>query len=254
MFLKLDGKVAVVTGAASGIGKAIALLFAKEGASVIVSDMNEEGSMKVVEEIKSAGGNAKAVVANVTKLEDIDNMIDTAVSEYGSLDILVNNAGIMDNMMPAAEVTDELWDKVFAINTKAPMRITRKALAVFLKQERGVIVNVVSAAALHGSRAGAAYTASKHAVVGYTKNVAFQYAIKGIRCNAIAPGGVNTNIGTTMSEPSEFGMERVMSGAGNNPRNGEPEEIATVALFLASNDSSFVNGDVIEADSGWMAY
>ena len=252
--LKLNGKVAVVTGAASGIGKAIAILFAKEGASVIVSDMNEEGSVQVVKEITSVGGKAKAVVANVTKLEDLNNVMDTAVAEYGSFDILVNNAGIMDNMMPAAEVTDELWDRVFEINTKSTMRATRKALSIFLEQKQGIIVNVVSAAALHGSRAGAAYTASKHAVVGYTKNVAFQYATKGIRCNAIAPGGVNTNIGTTMSEPSEFGLERVMSGAGNNPRSGEPEEIATVALFLASDDSSFVNGDVIVADSGWMAY
>lgn len=252
--MKLEGKVAIVTGSASGIGKAIAILFAKEGASVIISDLNEEGAREVVKSIEADGGKALAVVANVTKQADIDHMIDTAVETYGSLDILVNNAGIMDNMMPAAEVTDDMWDKVFAINTTSLMRTTRKALSVFLKQEHGVIINMASAAALHGSRAGAAYTAAKHAVIGYTKNVGFQYAIKGIRCNAIAPGGVNTNIGTTMAEPSEFGMERVMSGAGNNPRSGEPEEIAQVALFLASDDSGFVNGEVIRADAGWMAY
>lgn len=252
--MKLKGKVAIITGSASGIGKAIALLFAKEGASVIISDLNEDGALEVVKEIEAEGGKAKAVVANVTKQADIDNMIDTAIDAYGSLDILVNNAGIMDNMMPAAEVTDELWDKVFAINATALMRTTREALSIFLDQERGVIINMTSAAGLNGSRAGAAYTASKHAVIGYTKNVGFQYATKGIRCNAIAPGGVNTNIGTTMAEPSKFGMERVMSGADNNPRSGEPEEVAQVALFLASDDSGFVNGEVIKADAGWMAY
>ena len=252
--MKLEDKVAVITGSASGIGKAIAKLFAKEGASVIISDLNEDGALQVVKEIEADGGKAKAVVANVTKQADIDNMIDQAVSTYGSLDILVNNAGIMDNMMPAAEVTDEMWDKVFAINTTALMRTTRKALAVFLEQESGVIVNMTSAAGLYGSRAGAAYTASKHAVIGYTKNVGFQYAIKGIRCNAIAPGGVNTNIGTTMAEPSKFGMKRVMSGSDNNPRSGEPDEVAQVALFLASEDAGFVNGEVIKADAGWMAY
>ena len=252
--MKLEGKVAVVTGSASGIGKAIATLFAKEGASVIISDLNESGAQEVVKEIEKNGGKAKAVVANVTKQEDIDHMIETAVDTFGSFDILVNNAGIMDNMMPADKVTDELWDKVFAINTTSMMRTTRKALSIFLKQEHGVIVNIASAAGLTGSRAGAAYTASKHAVVGLTKNVGFQYATKGVRCNAIAPGGVNTNIGTTMAEPDEFGMGRAMSGSDNNPRSGEPVEIAQVALFLASDDASFVNGEVIKADAGWLAY
>lgn len=250
--MKLDGKVAVVTGSASGIGKAIATLFAKEGASVIISDLNETGAQDVVKEIESNGGKATAVVANVTKQADIDRMIDTAIETYGSFDILVNNAGIMDNMMPASEVTDELWDRVFAINTTSMMRSTRKALSIFLKQEQGVIINMASAAGLYGSRAGAAYTAAKHAVVGLTKNVGFQYANKGIRCNAIAPGGVNTTIAA--GEPNEFGMERVMSGATNNPRSGEPEEVANVALFLASDDSGFINGEVIKADAGWMAY
>ena len=252
--MKLENKVAVVTGAASGMGKEITLLYAKEGASVVVSDMNEAGAQEVVKEIEGNGGKAVAIVANVSKEEDVQKMIDTAVEKFGTLDILVNNAGIMDNFMPAATVTDEMWDKVFAVNVCGVMRATRKALNVFLEKGSGVIVNIASAAGVCGSRAGAAYTASKHAVVGYTKNVGFQYANKGIRVNAIAPGGVNTNIGTTMAEPDEFGMERATSGAGNNPRSGEPEEIASIALFLASDDASFVNGEVIRADAGWMAY
>lgn len=212
--------MAVVTGAASGMGKAIATLYA----------------------------------ANVAKEEDVQNMIDTAVNTYGTLDILVNNAGIMDNMVPAAELTDDLWEKVLSINTTGLMRSTHKALSVFLEKESGVIVNTASSGGLAGSRADAAYTASKHAVVGFTKNVGFQYSVKGIRCNAIAPGGVNTNTGTTMANPNEFGITRAMSGSDNNPRSDDPEEVAKIALFLASDDSAFVNADIIRADAGWLAY
>ncbi|MBC1212555.1 SDR family oxidoreductase [Listeria booriae] len=251
---KLAGKVAVVTGGASGMGRQIAELYAKEGAKVVVADIQLEEAQKTVDEIKANNGEALAVVANVMKEEDIQAMIDKAVETYGTLDILVNNAGIMDNFVPAGEVTDELWDRVFAINTTGVMRTTRKAISIFEKQGNGVIVNIASAGGLFGSRAGAAYTASKHAVVGFTKNVGFQYANKNIRCNAIAPGAVNTNIGTTLYAPDEFGQERAMIGMGTNPRVGEASEIAKVALFLGSDDSSFVNGTVITADAGWTAY
>ncbi|MBC1309374.1 SDR family oxidoreductase [Listeria booriae] len=251
---KLAGKVAVVTGGASGMGRQIAELYAKEGAKVVVADIQLEEAQKTVDEIKANNGEALAVVANVMKEEDIQAMIDKAVETYGTLDILVNNAGIMDNFVPAGEVTDELWDRVFAINTSGVMRTTRKAISIFEKQGNGVIVNIASAGGLFGSRAGAAYTASKHAVVGFTKNVGFQYANKNIRCNAIAPGAVNTNIGTTLYAPDEFGQERAMIGMGTNPRVGEASEIAKVALFLGSDDSSFVNGTVITADAGWTAY
>ncbi|MBC1514057.1 SDR family oxidoreductase [Listeria booriae] len=251
---KLAGKVAVVTGGASGMGRQIAELYAKEGAKVVVADIQLEEAQKTVDEIKANNGEALAVVANVMKEEDIQAMIDKAVETYGTLDILVNNAGIMDNFVPAGELTDELWDRVFAINTTGVMRTTRKAISIFEKQGNGVIVNIASAGGLFGSRAGAAYTASKHAVVGFTKNVGFQYANKNIRCNAIAPGAVNTNIGTTLYAPDEFGQERAMIGMGTNPRVGEASEIAKVALFLGSDDSSFVNGTVITADAGWTAY
>jgi NAD(P)-dependent dehydrogenase (short-subunit alcohol dehydrogenase family) len=252
--MKLENKVAVVTGAGSGMGKAISILYAREGAKVIAADVKLETLSIVVSEIKSKGGNATAVIADVTKESDIQNMIDTAVNQYGTLDILVNNAGIMDNFMPAAEVTDELWEKVFAVNATGPMRGTRKALPIFIAKKSGLIINIASAGGLMGSRAGAAYTASKHAVIGLTKNVGFQYAKLGIRCNAIAPGAVNTNIGTTIYAPNQFGMERAMAGINLNPRVGEPEEIAKIALFLACDDSSFINGAIITADSGWTAY
>jgi len=252
--MKLSGKVAIVTGAAAGMGKAIAELFAQEGAKVVASDLNAEGVQAVVQGITDKGGTAIAVAANVAKEEDVQNLVDTAVKTYGTVDILINNAGIMDNFVPAAEITDELWDRVFAVNTTGVMRATRKVLPIFIEKKSGAIVNIASIGGLYGSRAGATYTASKHAVIGFTKNVGFQYGEFGIRCNAIAPGGVNTNIGTTMNNPSQFGMGKAMSGAANNPRSGEPEEIAKVALFLASDDASFVNGAVVTADAGWTAY
>lgn len=252
--MKLQNQVAVVTGAASGMGKQIALLFAREGAKVVVSDLNLDGANATAEEIASQGGTAFAIKTNVAAEEDIQNLIDTAVNQYGTVDILINNAGIMDNMEPAGDVLDDKWERVFAVNTTSVMRATRKVLPIFLEKQKGVIVNVASVGGLNGARAGAAYTASKHAVVGFTKNTGYMYAANGIRCNAIAPGGVETNIGSSMTSVNEFGMSRQQLGMAINPRSGKPEEIAKVALFLASDDSSFVNGTVITADSGWTAY
>lgn len=252
--MRLQGKVAVVTGAASGMGKAIAILYAKEGAKVVVSDIHEEAAAVTVEEIKAANGEAFAVKANVAEAADIEQLIDAAVNAYGTLDILVNNAGIMDNFEPAGDIKDEDWERIFAVNTTSVMRATRKALPVFLNKQAGVIINVASVGGLFGARAGAAYTASKHAVVGFTRNTGFMYAPQGIRCNAIAPGGVETNIGTSMTHINEFGMGRTQPGMALNPQMGQPEQIAKLALFLASDESGFINGTVVTADGGWTAY
>ncbi|AIQ52703.1 SDR family oxidoreductase [Paenibacillus sp. FSL R7-0331] len=252
--MRLQDKTAVVTGAASGMGKAIAILFATEGAKVVVSDINEAAAQGTAEEIKAGGGDAIAVKTNVADEADIQTLINTAVSTYGTVDILVNNAGIMDNFEPAGDIQDDQWDKIFAVNTTSVMRATRKVLPIFLEKKAGVIINIASAGGLFGARAGAAYTASKHAVVGFTKNTGFMYAKEGIRCNAIAPGGVETNIGSTMTHINEFGMGRIQAGLALNPRNGKPEEIAVLALFLASDEASFVNAAVVTADGGWTAY
>ncbi|WP_298789243.1 SDR family oxidoreductase [uncultured Marinococcus sp.] len=251
--MKLQLKTAVVTGAASGMGKAIAERFAAEGAKVIVADVNKQGAEEVAESITSNGGTAQAVETNVTKIEDIKNMIDTAVNVYGTLDILVNNAGIMDGMEAAGDISDEKWDLLFDINTKSVMRAIRYALPIFLEKEKGVIINTASTGGLNGGHAGAAYTASKHAVVGLTKNTGFMYADKGIRCNAIAPGAVQTNIGSTMKEMSEFGSSRTQKTQSLIPRVGQADEIASAALFLASDDAGFINGTVLTADGGWTA-
>ncbi|MFS0780255.1 SDR family oxidoreductase [Bacillus sp. 1P06AnD] len=252
--MKLKGKVAIVTGAASGMGKQIALLYAQEGAKVVVSDLNFDGANATVEEIKSNNGDAFAMKTNVALEEDIQALVDKTVEVYGTVDVLVNNAGIMDNFEPAGDIEDDKWDRIFAINTTSVMRSTRKVLPIFLDKQAGVIVNIASAGGLYGARAGAAYTASKHAVVGFTKNTAFMYAPNGIRCNAIAPGGVETNIGASMTNINPLGASRQQLGLAINPRTGKPEEIAKVALFLAADDSSFVNGAIINADAGWSAY
>lgn len=254
MNMRLQDKVAIVTGAASGMGKAIAEAYAKEGAKVAVSDMNLEGAEAVAEAIKAAGGEAFAIKTDVSSTEDLEKLFEETKTHYGHLDILVNNAGIMDGMEPVGEVDDARWDKVFAVNTTAVMRSSRIAVNHFLERGQGVIINNISVGGLYGARAGAAYVASKHAVVGLTKNTAFMYANKNIRCNGIAPGGVETNIGSSMTSLSEYGMGRQQLGMGINPRMGKPEEIAHLAVFLGSDESSFVNGQVISADGGWTAY
>ncbi|WP_317897660.1 SDR family oxidoreductase [Aurantibacillus circumpalustris] len=250
---KLNNKTALVTGAASGMGKAIAQLFAKEGANVIVADLHQNEIDEVVNTITIDGGKALGVLCDVSNEKDIKKMFNAAVAHFKTVDVLINNAGIMDDFMPIDQVSNDLWNRIMAVNVNGPMYACRFAVPIMLKQESGVIVNIASVGGLYGARAGVAYTASKHAVVGLTKNIGFMYAQKGIRCNAIAPGGVNTNIGKNMN-PNPFGMERGMAGVATMPRMGEADEIAKTALFLASADSSFVNGTVLTADGGWTAY
>ncbi|MEK3979279.1 SDR family oxidoreductase [Psychrobacillus sp. FSL K6-2836] len=252
--MRLQDKVAIVTGAASGMGKAIAEAYAKQGAKVVVSDYNLEGAETVAAAIKAAGGEAIANRTNVAELADLENLFTETKAAFGKLDILVNNAGIMDGMEPVGEISDEKWDRLFAVNTTGVMRAMRIATNIFLEQGHGVFVNNISAGGLRGARAGVAYTASKHAVTGLTKNTAYMYANSGIRCNGIAPGGVMTNIQASMTSLSEFGMGRQQTGSGTMPRVGQPEEIAQLAVFLGSDESSFVNGQIIAADAGWTAY
>ncbi len=251
--MKLENKVALVTGAGSGIGEAIAKAYAREGAKVIVSDIKEEAVSRVVSEIRVAGGATFGVIADVSNAEAVQDMVKAALKEYGTLDILVNNAGIMDNFMPVAELSEELWDRVFGVNIKGAFLTSRAALNIMLKKGKGVIINLASVGGLFGVRGGAAYVSSKHAVIGLTKNIGAVYHDQGIRCAAIAPGGVNTNIGSTIDNPSELGAGKLAQGVGPAPM-GEPEQIAAVALFLASEDAGFINGTVVVADGGWTAY
>jgi len=250
---KLDNKTAILTGAASGMGKAIALVFAQEGANVIVADLKQNEIDEVVQMISAAGGKATGVVCDVANEAEVNALIAAAVKIYNSVDVLVNNAGVMDDFVPVDKVSNDLWNRVMSVNVNGPFYACRLAIPIMLKQGSGVIINISSVGGLYGTRAGVSYTASKHAIVGLTKNIGFTYSQKGIRCNAIAPGGVNTNIGKNM-KPDQFGYERCTSGAGSMPRMGEADEIARTALFLACADSSFLNGTVVTADGGWTAY
>lgn len=253
---KLDKKVAIITGAGSGMGKAIAVLFAAEGSKVVATDINQKRLDELKKEIQEKGGEVTTLIANMAKEEDIENMIKVATTTYGTLDILVNNAGIMDNVQPVADVDNATWEKVMKVNLDGPFKAMRSAVKIFLAKGNGVIVNISSIGGLKGGVAGAAYTASKHALIGLTKNTGYMYSKTGIRCNAIAPGAVNTNIGETMdmSKITPLIKERVFDTMAVNPRTGEPIDIAKAALFLASDDSSFMNGEVLVVDGGWNAY
>lgn len=252
--MRLTGKTIIVTGAGSGMGEAMAKLFAQEGARIVAADIRLETVERVVSAIKEAGGEAIAVVSDIAKPNAATELVQQALEAYGKLDVLVNNAGIMDGMEGVEDISDERWDHVFAVNTTGTMRLMREAIKHFKEVKGGVILNNISIGGLNGARAGAAYTASKHAVIGLTKNTAFFYAGEGIRCNGIAPGAVETNIGQSMTNLNEFGMGRAMLGMGLNPRAGQPDEIAMLALFLVSDEASFINGAIVVADGGWSAY
>ena len=249
----LSGKVAVVTGASSGMGKAIVERYVKEGASVVAVARRKEKLEELAASLAGEPGKIAVFSGDVSLLEDNNAMIDFAVKEFGKLDILVNNAGIMDDMAPVGAATDEMYEKVFKVNVYGPFAAMRKAAEVFLAQGTGgTIINVVSEGAFH-SCAGAVYCASKAALVSFTKNTAFMYMEKGIRCNAIAPGGINTDISNSMGMPNMEGYGRVSKVLGCAPPTGQPEQIAGAAFFLASEDSSYVNGDVLMVDGGWCS-
>nr|WP_252898957.1 SDR family oxidoreductase [Secundilactobacillus odoratitofui] len=177
-----------------------------------------------------------------------------ADTTYGGVDIVVNNAGIMDNMAPAGDVTDDMFHRVMAINTDSVLYATREAVKRFLPKHQGVILNTASVGGTNGARAGVAYTASKHAVVGITKNTAYMYEKEGIRTNAIAPGSINTNIADSMKNIDKYGYERQAAGMGTAPEIGSAQQIAEVALFLVSDEASYVNGAIMPVDGGWTAY
>lgn len=253
---KLENRVSVITGAGSGIGHAIAVGFAKEGSLVLATDIDNKRLQDLEHEIHRLGGTIRTVIADMASEKDIQLMIELAVETYGTVDILVNNAGIMDDFSPVEDVSNHMWEKVIKVNLDGPFKAMRMVMPIFLAKGNGVIINIASVGGLTAGKAGAAYTTSKYALIGLTKNTGYLYSKSGIRCNAIAPGAVTTNIAEKIdfSKVTSLVNDRIMKGMELNPRYGEPAEIASAAIFLASDDASFVNGSVITVDGGWTAY
>jgi len=253
---KFEGKVAVITGAGSGMGRATALMFATEGCRVVAADINAGTLETLRSAIQESGGIVTTIMTDMSVPADIDKMMDLAVRQYGGVDILVNNAGIMDDFSPAGEVDDRMLQKVIDINLIGPVRAMKKAIQLMLPKGNGCIINIASIGGIAGARAGIAYTSSKFGLIGATKNTAFFYARKGIRCNAIAPGGIETHIGEGefMKKMNSAAFETLQPGMALNPAMGKPEDIAGAVGYLASPQARFVNGAVLTVDGGWTAY
>ncbi|MFJ8884945.1 SDR family NAD(P)-dependent oxidoreductase [Streptomyces sp. NPDC102402] len=246
------GRSVIVTGAGSGIGRATALLFAKEGARIVIADVDDASARTVAQEAEQAGGTAVTVIGDLRDQAVVDRVASTAVEEFGGIDVLVNNAGIMDSMSAAADTGDDEWERVIGINLTAPFRLTRAVLPHMLAVGKGAVVFTASEASMRGSAAGAAYTASKHGIAGLTKSLAVMYRDKGIRSNAIAPGGTVTNIRVN-ADPTAHGPAALARYMGNVGSPAQAEEQAAAIVFLASDAAGNINGAILPVDNGWSA-
>lgn len=243
---RFEGKTVVVTGAGSGIGQATASRIAREGGRVIAVDISQDR----LEEFKGtlADMSIEIVAGDIRSDETVAEVVKIAGDQ---IDALANVAGVMDNMTPVHEVTEEIWDRVMSINVTGTMKLMRAVVPTMLAQKAGSIVNVASEAGLRGSAAGAAYTASKHAVVGLTKSSAFAYTGTGIRVNAVAPGGVATNIEATFD--SEMFLDRFGVASAVMPAPTTADQLAASITFLLSDDGTNINGAILPSDGGWSA-
>lgn len=252
--MRLNGKVVILTGASSGIGSATALRFAEEGAKVVAVARRMEKLEELREEAKDFKGEIYPIQGDVSKDQDIKNVVDKTLSKYSKIDILVNNAGVLDNYLSADNMEDEVWNRVIEINLTGPMKMIREVIPHMVEAKSGNIINTASVGGLYGGRGGMAYVSSKHGLIGMTKHIGFMFQDKGIRCNAIAPGSIKTEIGNKVENPNTELLDKLMKGVEVLPTFGEVDEIANVMLFLASEESSFVNGTTLVADGGWTAF
>ena len=255
--MRLENKVALITGGGSGIGRSTAVLFAKEGAKVVVSDFNEADALETTEEAKAGGREATAVIGDVARSGDAERMVEAAMQSYGRLDVLVNSAGVTArNALSEGSSPEQVWDRVMAVNLKGTYLVTWHAVPEMERSGGGSIINLASIMGLVGYPVGIGggfnpYVPSKGGVVQFTRNLAIDCASKNIRVNCICPGFVTTNLTRALTEDPE--MRETLEQRHPMGRLGRPEEIAYAALFLASEESSFVTGAPLIVDGGYTA-
>lgn len=238
-------KSVIITGSARGIGKAIALKFGGLGANLVIVDMNEEATKATAEELKGLGYNAIAVTCNVTKEEDCSAMVDATVKAFGSVDVLINNAGITKDTL-LMRMKKEQWDAVIAVNLTGTYNATQAAIKTMMKQKSGSIINLTSVVGIEGNAGQTNYAASKAGVIGFTKACAKEFASRGIRVNAIAPGFIETDMTAAIPEAMREGMKKAIYLG----RTGKPDDIAGAAAFLASDAASYITGVILEVHGG----
>ena len=243
--MELQGKVALVTGGAQGIGKAIALLLAQKGAEIVVSDINLEKAEETAREIEILGRKAMAVRADVAFLEEVEKMVQLAMERFGRMDILVNNAGIARDKL-LLRMSEEDWDQVLNINLKGTFNCTKTVIRHMAKQRSGKIVNIASVVGEMGNAGQANYSASKAGVIGFTKTVAREFASRGINVNAIAPGYIVTPMTEVLPEKVKEELKQMIP----MQRLGQPEDVAQAVLFLVSAASGYITGQVLNVNGG----
>ena len=242
----LEGKTALITGAARGIGKAIAIKFATEGANIAFSDLNRDEHMEITEkELQALGVKARGYASNAASFESSQELADEIMKDFGRIDILVNNAGITrDNLL--LRMSEQDWDAVLTVNLKSVFNLTKAVMRIMMKQRGGSIINMSSVVGVNGNAGQANYSASKAGMIGFTKSVAQELGSRNIRCNAIAPGFIETEMTHKLPEDVREAWIKTIPLR----RSGKPEDVANVATFLASDLSSYVSGQVINVCGG----
>lgn len=243
--MKLEGKVALVTGAAQGIGKAVALLLARNGADIVVSDINLEKAGETAREIEATGRRAMPIKVDVANSGDVERMVQTILEQFGQIDILINNAGIARDKL-ILRMTEEDWDAVLDINLKGTFNCTKAVVKHMSKQRSGKIVNIASVVGEMGNAGQANYSASKAGVIGFTKTIAREFAQRGINVNAIAPGYIQTPMTEALPEKAKDELKRMIP----MERLGQPEDVAGAVLFLVSEAASYITGHVLNVNGG----
>jgi len=244
-YVELLGKVALVTGGAQGIGKAIALLLAKNGADVAISDINLEKAQETANEIQGMGQRSLALKANVADLKEVEQMVEAIVQQLGRIDILVNNAGITRDRL-ILRMTEEDWDAVLNVNLKGTFNCTKAAIRYMSKQKSGKVVSIASVTGEMGNAGQANYGASKAGVIGFTKTIAREFAARGINVNAIAPGYIQTAMTDAVPDKAKEMLKQMIP----MERLGQPEDVAEAVLFLVTERSSYITGQVLNVNGG----